>query len=66
MGSKTVRLDQAVGTTTGSREVRQSSSSRRGVRGRHRAGEGRGGWRPRWLVLHAGAYLVVTGFFTVT
>jgi class 3 adenylate cyclase len=29
-------------------------------------GASRPGWRPRWLVLHAGVYLVVNGFFTVT
>jgi len=65
MPTKTVRLDQAVGTTTGSREVRQSSSRRR-LTGRHRAGEGRRRLAPRWLLLHAGLYLVVNGFFTVT
>jgi hypothetical protein len=56
---------RAAGTTNGPGELRESGG-RPGPRGPHRAGRGRGGWRPRWLVLHAGAYLVINGFLTVT
>jgi Adenylate and Guanylate cyclase catalytic domain len=40
-------------------------ADRPGTRGRQPPGRQRARWRPRWLVLHAGAYLVVNGFFTV-
>ena len=62
--SRTVRSDQGAGPTNRPSEVLPSASRPR-LTGRHRSGEGRGRLAPRWLLLHAGLYLVVSGFFTV-